>query len=889
MKHIHLSSALRITLLYTVLSIVWILFSDRLLNILVRDAIWNQVLATMKGWAFVFVSAVILYMVLNRALRDRERFTLELESHARQQEAVSALRQRALARVETPMLLDEAAMLVAMTLDAEYSSVLELDPDDTTLSLRAGVGWPSDMIGTAQVEAGSHTLVAAVLQAKEPTVIEDVCATTAPEPPPFFVDHGVTSSMCMVIVGRTHPFGLIGVHTESPRTFTNDERRFLQSIANVLATSIREARAEAELRFQKTLLETQSEASPDGILVVGTARNILSFNQRFTEIWGFHDYAMGTLSADVILEQALETVADPDTFRADIHYLYQHLEVQSRAAVALKDGRILDRYTRPIKDTTGTCYGRVWYYRDVTDFRQAEAAIRRSEENFRSLAETTSAITMIFRENQVLYVNHTAEMITGYSREELLCQHPASLVDTEYRDAIDSHAASLLKHEHQRFSYEAPIVTRSGEPRWLEITASSIEFAGHSAGLITGFDITARKQAEEQIRRRNQYLAALNLVTEAVSQSLDLPDLLETLKVLLTEHLHIAAGLIFLYHEEDDYLSLGAWWGVSATSIEENQRQSVATAHNMRVIREQAPILLHNLSSDETARLHHMLNGFANPWQFYLGVPLLAHGEIQGALDLFYTTDAMVQGDQIDFFTSLGYQVGVAIQNARLFQQVLSGHERLQTLSRRLVEVQEHERRYIARELHDEIGQILTGLNLSLEVITRLPPDQVPGKLHQAQTLVNDLMLRVREMSLELRPPMLDDLGLLPALLWYFERYTAQTGVEVTFKHIGIERRFAPEIEIAVYRMAQEALTNVARYANVAEVVVRLWANESALGIQVEDQGAGFDPVVALASHTSSGLSGMRERTSLLGGELSIESVPGHGSCLAVEFPLNWE
>jgi signal transduction histidine kinase len=134
---------------------------------------------------------------------------------------------------------------------------------------------------------------------------------------------------------------------------------------------------------------------------------------------------------------------------------------------------------------------------------------------------------------------------------------------------------------------------------------------------------------------------------------------------------------------------------------------------------------------------------------------------------------------------------------------------------------------------------------------------------------------------------MLDDLGLLPALLWYFERYTSRTDVQVAFKHTGLERRrFAPEVETAAYRIVQEALTNVARHAGVSEVTVRIWADQDTLGAQIEDHGVGFDPEVALDGGTTGGLSGMHERAVLLESQLTIESAPGAGTRLTAEFLL---
>jgi PAS domain S-box-containing protein len=233
---------------------------------------------------------------------------------------------------------------------------------------------------------------------------------------------------------------------------------------------------------------------------------------------------------------------------------------------------------------------------------------------------------------------------------------------------------------------------------------------------------------------------------------------------------------------------------------------------------------------------------------------------------------------------------GVAFDISELKRAEAAGHEyaeRLKFLSRRLMEVQEAERQNIALELHDEIGQILTGLKLSLEMSARLPAEEVGESLAQSRLLVNELMARVRKLSLDLRPAMLDDLGLLPALLWHFEHYTAQTKVRVNFKHSGLEkRRFGPEVETAAYRMVQEALTNVARHAQVQEATVRLSTHQQTLLIEVEDCGKGFDVESVLSASETSGLAGMRERAVLLGGNLMIESHLGGGTHLTAELGL---
>jgi PAS domain S-box-containing protein len=209
---------------------------------------------------------------------------------------------------------------------------------------------------------------------------------------------------------------------------------------------------------------------------------------------------------------------------------------------------------------------------------------------------------------------------------------------------------------------------------------------------------------------------------------------------------------------------------------------------------------------------------------------------------------------------------------------------RLQALSRQLLEVQESERRHLARELHDEVGQLLTGLRLLLK-----PNGEGAAKsrFEQARALVDELLEKIRALSFDLRPAVLDQLGLLPALLGLIERYTEQTRVLVDFKHRGIEQRFAPDVETTAYRIVQESLTNVARHAGVAGAIVRVWASTSVLSAQIEDRGRGFDPEKALASPRSGGLTGMRQRVALLAGHLNIESHSGGGTQITAELPLH--
>jgi signal transduction histidine kinase len=268
-----------------------------------------------------------------------------------------------------------------------------------------------------------------------------------------------------------------------------------------------------------------------------------------------------------------------------------------------------------------------------------------------------------------------------------------------------------------------------------------------------------------------------------------------------------------------------------------------------------------------------------------LHVPLRVDSRVIGTLGL--TRDRPGRPYTIEdktFLQALADQAALTIENARLFSEARDARKQMQLLSRRLLKAQEAERRHIARELHDEIGQLLTGLKMLLDINTLLPKEAVKSHLAQARQSIDDLMERVDTLSLDLRPAMLDDLGLLPTLLEHFEGYTRQTQIGVRFQQTGLEgRRFSPEIETTVFRLVQEALTNVARHAGVDQAAVRVWVGLETVGVEVEDDGAGFNPE---SQSASVGLSGMRERVVLTGGQLTIESNPEKGTIITAEIPI---
>ncbi len=210
--------------------------------------------------------------------------------------------------------------------------------------------------------------------------------------------------------------------------------------------------------------------------------------------------------------------------------------------------------------------------------------------------------------------------------------------------------------------------------------------------------------------------------------------------------------------------------------------------------------------------------------------------------------------------------------------------EKYRALSRRLMTVQEEEKRRFARELHDEIGQTLTALQVSIEAGTLSMKGMENPHIERAMALVREMSGAIRDISLNLRPTMLDDLGLLPALLWLIRRCEIHMNLIADFQHDGLNRRFDPDVETAAYRIVQEALTNIVRYAGVDQASVRCSASEQRLLISIEDNGAGFD--ASDSRMHGSGLSGMEDRVSLLNGRMTIKSAPGCGTNIVIHLPL---
>jgi PAS domain S-box-containing protein len=298
---------------------------------------------------------------------------------------------------------------------------------------------------------------------------------------------------------------------------------------------------------------------------------------------------------------------------------------------------------------------------------------------------------------------------------------------------------------------------------------------------------------------------------------------------------------------------------------------------------------------DDNKALTHVLDQLENPQQFTDKVRELYSRPDVDSIDLLEFKDGRV----FERYSIPQRLDGKAVGRVWSFRDITARRQaeadraedqrRLQTLSRRLVEAQETERRHIARELHDEIGQALTGVKIAMQTLPlEAAKECFSARLQGAVAEVDAAIKLIRGLSLSLRPAMLDDLGLVPTLHWYFDSVMLRSGLHCQYLFRGAEKRLGADLEITCFRVAQEALTNIVRHSKASKVRLKVEVTEKRVELVVFDDGIGFDVAANRQNNEpglSIGLSAMHERVLLSGGTLSINSRKGRGTTVRVRFP----
>lgn len=503
---------------------------------------------------------------------------------------------------------------------------------------------------------------------------------------------------------------------------------------------------------------------------------------------------------------------------------------------------------------------------------------------------------VIAMDNQgaIRFINPIAKQLTGWSEIETMgktLREVFAFIDERSHERVELlDIKKSLDAKSAGTKFEGLLLSKSGKTTPVEADITIIKDGKDmAAGMVLAFsDITKRREALLEIQRQSQRAEVLVEAAARLNEQLELTSVLDTVCNISNQALKASATAVFLQDVKQDVFHIMAT-NTQLTDLEKYNRIRFEIPGSVleSILSEKNPATL--ISDIQSSPNLPYLELFREQNIHTMGIAgLYRRHDLIGVLISIYIGDPIhLPEDTLALLKGLADQAAISITNASLFEQVRRSREHQKALTTRLVEIQETERRHIARELHDEVGQALTGLQFMLEASKNQSGEAHVNKISEAQETVSGLIEQIREMSLNLRPAMLDDIGLLPTLLWHFERYTKQTGIRVSFHHTGITKRLLPNVETAVYRIIQEALTNIARHAQVAEAFVELTLRNNTLGVEIIDHGIGFESSVDVSKWSTAGLAGMRERANMLGGYLVIKSTPNKGTQIMVMLPLD--
>lgn len=423
------------------------------------------------------------------------------------------------------------------------------------------------------------------------------------------------------------------------------------------------------------------------------------------------------------------------------------------------------------------------------------------------------------------------------------------------------------------------------DPRNDTVSAVTLAFIESIVPLIG--EAVQRFNLEEELRRFAREQSVLYAVATAATSFLDPTSLLDAVLEVLLPALDTDAGWVSMpgpTADDPPHIAVSCGVPKEFLAAEESSRFSTCPACG--------PLLCGGAIADSPQlvaacpRLSPDVLGTSG-LHSHVSVPLNAGGDLLGILNVAWREPHHYTPEERAMLRAVGDLVGVALANARLFKQARTERERLQVLSRRLVEVQETERRVVARELHDDAGQTLTALMVGLRLLEREAGDPlaVTARVAELKRTADGVLENLHRLASNLRPASLDHLGLVATLRQDAQSLNSASGLAVRVEARGFDvPRLPPAVETALYRIAQEAMTNAIRHAKASQVEVLVDRRDDGIIIAIEDDGTGFDPEVA-ARGRRLGLVGMRERVEMLGGKLQLRTAPGSGTAVIVEVP----
>lgn len=514
--------------------------------------------------------------------------------------------------------------------------------------------------------------------------------------------------------------------------------------------------------------------------------------------------------------------------------------------------------------------------------------LRVAEERYTQILEVAiEGILAVDLRGTIQYTNSRAAVMLGYTKEELLGK---TLFDFVQQEQSRYEVQTMLQTETTG-SFEVRFQRREGNPVWVLASVSpSWDKQGAPEELVILLtDVTPLKTSEEELKRRYQEISAMQRLSAGLAETLQLEDQLENAVTIVLDVTGFTAGCIYLLDDHRNTLVLRVHKGFSPTFALRANYWSVDRGLTGQVATTGRPQFLVDATDDpvfdQALREAESIRAFAS-------IPLVAEDQILGVLNIVSRHRHEFPREEQLMLQTFGKQIGIALDNARLYETAREREHQVRKLTLEIVGVQEEERKRIARELHDGLSQLLSTLKINIELAAK----SIRSDLHAAEqqlkelsSLADEAQEEAKQLAFDLRPAVLDDFGLKAALRFLATNFERRAGKVVEWNFPAADMRFDSLIETTVYRIVQELLTNIAKHSEASRVFMQLVVRKGVLALSVADNGRGFEPAKALAVRPGRphfGLRNVKERVEFLGGSFRIESVPGHGSEFLIEIPF---
>jgi PAS domain S-box-containing protein len=486
--------------------------------------------------------------------------------------------------------------------------------------------------------------------------------------------------------------------------------------------------------------------------------------------------------------------------------------------------------------------------------------------------------------------NHAAEEQYGWKAGEVMGAFSPDLLGSRLTEAERAEVLRAMA-EAGRWQGQVTHVRKDGAPIIVEAASMALRDAGGRiyARVTVNRDVTERVRAERASHERGERLAILHEIDRSVLAARAPAEIAGEAAARIKQVMQASRVTVVLCDFAAGTAEILAEAGATASGHGAGARLPLAGYPMIELVRSGQAAMIEDIAAlpeDWPTKAVTLQAGIHSAAL----VPLVAGGAVIGALTISRGEPGPLPPEALELASQVADSLAIAIQGAQLREQVEAGRQQLQALSRRLVEVQERERRYVADQLYNQVGQVLAAVKLDLELLRRAPQGE-PGpaqRLGKTLEILDGLMRELHDLAARLSPVSLDRLGLAATLRQYVEAFGEEQGLAANFAALDMAGvRLPTKVETAFYRIAQEALANVARHASATAVDVLLRYAEDAgvVELLVEDNGCGFDEAAAYRQGAL-GLVGMREWAESLGGRLALDTCPGRGTTLVVEVPV---